>query len=180
MRDQSHAIACCIALLALIIGSVDVRGQSSGPTKEDAALEAVRFLKSSLKALAWNEGFYRAAAPEVIAAGPRLRLEESGQGVAARIRSDAQLAGFRLAAANWACQRSEYEMERARCALDGGAAYYVDVGEPGVRSDSAWMLVYVFVKDSRMLTGIKRWDSVVWLARDGERWRGARIVRVLR
>lgn len=137
--------------------------------KQEVALQAMGFLKASEITETWNAGFREARASDVVAF---LRLAAPTAAVAPRLRALVDsLKTFSLAPSSWVCgPEVVVESRRAVCALEH-TRFFADVGEPGMRGDTAYVVISLFADEDGKRTTVK---TLVQVARVGDRWRAVK------
>lgn len=166
-----------LPILALLAAPSFALSQVSGRDSAEIAVEAVRYLKASEKAISWSAGFHRAVASEVIASGKPLSGADTLRGAVARIQGRPENSdAFTLASAQWQCVRPD-KFLAAYCGL-ATTRYYVHVSELVIRGDSIFVPATVFVKDEHAPNGMRWLNTLVQVVRVGNQWKGERVLLV--
>lgn len=163
-------LTCVLSVAAL---GANTNTQSAA----DLRVEAVRAVKGSEHAQQWRKSFASAPASDVIAWFRDNSDSSSGSPVEARIRAQVRGETFRLVPATWRCLDIADSHLKARCALEE-APYYIEVGEPSEKADTAVIAVNVYARQQG--TDMQWLRTFVYAVRDSGRWRVVRIGRAVR
>jgi hypothetical protein len=151
-------------------------GQDSSRVQTDVALAAVRFVRTSPSALPWNEQFVRSSSKDVV-----VSIESTAKSHATPLafaQADSAAADiFTVAPESWRCDRPK-ALETAACALET-SPFYVLVGKPVLRGDSAMIGMAIYQKNGAHPNRISSSRILVILAKAAGRWQGIRLLKVV-